>query len=136
MIFVWFFICWYLKLRFVLNTFLAKIPKSNHSAMEYRKRNQLEIKENRLQLELGHGQAMKTSCVLTKKFFTILFAIFCVFLLVFMNLTTVPIMEGHFIPINLETHEVWHHIHTIGVLVLRGSKRTLVDCRLILLEKG
>ena len=104
--------------------------------MEYRKRNQLEIKENRLQLELGHGQAMKTSCVLTKKFFTILFAIFCVFLLVFMNLTTVPMLEGHFIPINLEAREVWHHIHTIGVLVLRGSKRTLVDCRLILLEKG
>ena len=102
--------------------------------MEHRKRNQLEIIENRLQLKLGHGQAMKTSCVLTKKFFTILFGIFCVSLLIFMNLTTVP-MDGHFIPINLEAHEVWHHIHTIGVLVLRGSKRTLVDCRLILLEK-
>ena len=42
-----FFICWYLKLRFVLNTFWAKNPKSNHSAMEHRKRNQLEINENR-----------------------------------------------------------------------------------------
>ena len=120
----------------MLNNSWAKIPKSNLSAVEYRKRNQLEINENRLQLKLGHGQAMKASCVLTKKFFTILFAIFCVFLLVFMNLTTVPILEGHFIPINLEAREIWHHIHTIGVLVLRGSKRTLVDCRLILLEKG
>jgi len=51
-----------------------------------------------------------------------------------MNLTTLT-STGGFVPINLDTYEVWHHIQTIGVLVLRGRKRTLIKCRLILLER-
>ena len=74
------------------------------------------------------------SCVLAKKVCVLAFAILSVFLLVSMNLTTLA-STGGFVPVNLDTYEVWHHIQTIGVLVLRGRKRTLIKCRLILLER-
>ena len=103
------------------------------------KQNQLETRKITKYWKLGHDrerQEMKASllCVLTRKNCAILSVSFCVFILLSMNLTT-RLVPGHFIPINLDIYEVWHHVHTIGVLVLRGHERTLVKCRLILLEK-
>lgn len=54
----------------------------------------------------------------------------------FLLLTCLAVLSCLFLASNQKEfhHEVWHHSQTIGVLVLKGSQRTLVKCQLILIE--
>ena len=59
-----------------------------------------------------------------------------VFLLMVLSNGSVLMLDNnsHINGPNFICHEAWHHSQTIGALTLRGGQRTLVDCRLILIE--
>ena len=69
-----------------------------------------------------------STCVISRKLLFYLSAVITFCLLTFLtNCNILPTL-------NLNCYEVWHHMQTIGVLVLRGGQRTLVECRLMMIE--